>query len=64
MRAITTIIDRGKLVARVTVKGAAQDLYEGASFPRFIMVARARVTRALTDLECTPRPAQTAFSRW
>ncbi len=34
MRAITTIIDHGKLVAQVTVEGAAQDLYEAASFPR------------------------------
>ncbi len=60
MRAIATIIDRGKLVTRVTVEGAARysTFTRAASFPWFIMVARARVTRALTDLECTPRPAQ------
>ncbi len=32
-------------------------------FLRAIMVARARVTRALTDLQCTPRPAQMEYSR-
>ena len=33
-RAITTIIDCGKLVARVTVEGAARDLYEGSQLPK------------------------------
>ncbi len=32
--AITTIIDRGKLVARVMVQGADRDLYEGSQLPK------------------------------
>ncbi len=57
-------MNREKLVAQVSVEGAARDLYEGSQLPKVIMVARARVTRALTDLECTPWPAQVAFGRW
>ncbi len=39
--AITTIVDCGKLVTRVTVEGAAQDLYEGSQLPKVYKVARA-----------------------
>ncbi len=34
MRAITTIIDCGKLVARVSVESAARDHYEGGQLPK------------------------------
>ncbi len=34
VRAITAIVDHGKLVARVTVEGAAQKLYEGSQLPK------------------------------
>ncbi len=34
MRAITTIVDCEKLVARVMVEGAAQDLYEGSQLTK------------------------------
>ncbi len=31
---VTTIIDRKKLVARVTIEGTARDLYEGSQLPK------------------------------
>ena len=50
-RAITTIIDRGKLVARVTVEGAARDLYDGNSRSNSAMITGTSIYRVPYD-EC------------